>query len=86
MSACRGCGAPVLWAVTPAGRTIPLDAEPSADGNVILTGHRVPSKHGSWAPEARVLTNAQLAVAPDDVPTYTAHFARCPKADELRQR
>ena len=30
--ACRGCGAPIIFAVTEKGRQMPLDAEPTPDG------------------------------------------------------
>lgn len=33
---CRLCGAAIFWAVTPAGKRMPLDVAPSADGNVVL--------------------------------------------------
>lgn len=37
MSVCRSCGAPIVWAtVRTSGRRIPLDAEPSSAGNVLL--------------------------------------------------
>jgi hypothetical protein len=41
---CRSCDAPLLWAVTPAGRRIPLDPEPDQErGNMMLaTGRQGP--------------------------------------------
>lgn len=30
MSTCRSCGAEIVWAVTPAGKMMPLDAKPVA--------------------------------------------------------
>lgn len=62
-SSCRSCGAPMLWVRTPAGRPMPLDPEPSEDGNVeIVDGlavvhHQPPLDHGDL---------------------YTPHFATCP--------
>lgn len=38
MSTCRACSSPIRWARTVNGRAIPLDQEPTADGNVILDG------------------------------------------------
>lgn len=75
---CQSCQAEILWARTPSGRRIPLDAEPNPDGNVILTGYE---------DEARTLTKAEL-------PAYRArgwriwmpHHATCPNADEWRRR
>lgn len=37
MSSCRVCPASIVWAVTVNGKAIPVDAEPSPDGNVRLT-------------------------------------------------
>lgn len=31
-----GCGAAIFWAQTEAGRSMPVDAEPTPDGNVVL--------------------------------------------------
>lgn len=42
---CKSCGAPIIWRVTEGGKSIPVDAEPSADGNLIFFGtsaHPVP--------------------------------------------
>ena len=36
MTTCRSCHAAIRWAVTPAGRRIPLDADPVPSGNVTL--------------------------------------------------
>lgn len=37
MSRCVACGADVYWARTPKGKAIPLDANPTSQGNVALT-------------------------------------------------
>ncbi len=36
-SLCAGCGASILWAFTPAGKRMPLDAEPLTDPPGTLT-------------------------------------------------
>ena len=38
MNTCRSCGAPILWRETHAGRRMPIDPEPVADGNVVIEG------------------------------------------------
>jgi hypothetical protein len=65
VSRCRSCRAPTIWARTVAGRRLPLDLEPIADGNVII-------RNGV----AMVLRVGQVVA--DDEPCYVAHFATCP--------
>jgi len=85
-TACRSCGSPIVWAVGEAGdRLIPLDADPAADGNVLLVGVR-PTAHGS-APVARVLGGSPAqprlfaSGTRSDGPRYRPHWATCPDAD-----
>lgn len=33
---CKACSAPILWAKTPAGKAMPLNADRDPDGNVEL--------------------------------------------------
>lgn len=93
MSACSSCGARVMWVVTTAGRLMPLDARQSPDGNVRLTGQKVPHPKNPSAPlmaEAEVLTNRSIFDIADDTetatPLYLPHFATCPNADRHRTR
>lgn len=76
MSACKSCGAQIIWARTEHGRRIPLDAEP----------YHGPSPAGLFVlREARELA---LAVPPDVFPTephYRSHFATCPEAGSWRR-
>lgn len=78
MARCRSCGAGVLWAVTELGRRIPLDDQPTADGNVVVTDHA-----DDGTPVVRVLT------ASDGVPSsprrYLSHFVTCPQAKHWRR-
>lgn len=42
MSACRSCGAEIIWVVAAAsGKRMPIDAEPVAGGNLVLNGDQV---------------------------------------------
>lgn len=70
MSACRSCGAEILWCeATVTGRRMPIDPEPSPIGNLVLV-------HGG---RFRVADN-------DDVPPlHLSHFATCPQANEWRK-
>ena len=87
MSACRSCDAPILWVVTQAGRSMPLDPDPVEGGNVEMTGRYGETRQGTVVPLVVVHAGGeQLAL--DGVPTaprYVSHFATCPNADEHRR-
>ena len=86
MTTCRSCSAPILWAVTIAGRIMPLDAEPNPDGNVVPTGKRGRTRAGS-AIEVRVEAARQQTLDVDDpIVRYMPHHATCPDADKWRRR
>lgn len=68
---CRSCGAPIVWCVTPAGNRMPVDADPSPRGNLVLEGEL-----------ARVVPAPDLL---DRRPRHTSHFATCPNADQHRK-
>ena len=75
MPRCSSCNAPLEWATSAAtGKTMPIDAEPSSDGNVIV-------RDG----QAVVLNREQLAVLPKDAPRFKSHFATCPLAARHRR-
>ena len=73
---CRSCRAPVIWAVTRAGKRIPLDAAPSATGNLVYVGQQLDGTEVVGAPRD------------GDPPEfrYVSHFATCPDAGEWRRR
>lgn len=76
VTACNTCGAPVVWATSPATRrSAPIDAEPTTDGNVEVY------RHGGNV-LFRVVTDTPLM----PVPLRTSHFATCPDADTWRKR
>lgn len=80
MSTCRSCSAEIRWETTEAGKAIPLDPEPRADGNVDVV----------------FIGGEQLAVVlgPHDAVTaqaaghqlYVTHFSTCPSAGAWRRR
>lgn len=81
-SRCRSCNAPVLWvAVGPQGERsrMPLDPDPTDDGNVRLEGRFTPS-----GAEAATVLGPLEAELEDEL--YLSHFATCPDADEWRRR
>jgi hypothetical protein len=71
-SSCRSCGKPIIWAVTPAGKKIPVDVEPVFGGNIALDRDHVDGEmHATFdKPGQRRL--------------YKSHFATCPKAETHR--
>lgn len=70
---CRSCGADTFWCKTVAGNSMPVDAEPTPDGN--LEVRRPPGS----SPVA--LVNPAF-----DGPRYKSHFATCPKASSWRKK
>jgi hypothetical protein len=78
MAKCRSCSAKIEWAVTEAGKKMPLDPVPDRKGNVVKTGARV-----DGLPEVHVI-NSRDEVDPE-TPRYTAHFATCPMAAAHRK-
>lgn len=65
MARCRSCGAEILWAVTKAGKRIPIDPEPEPYGNVQLD-------------ESAGEVRATVVAIGDG--THVSHFASCPLA------
>jgi hypothetical protein len=74
---CRSCRAPVTWAETEAGRRIPVDAEPSQRGNLVLR------ERTGLPPLAVVVVGA---VADGEGPLHLSHFVTCPQASQWRGR
>ena len=70
--ACRSCGAPIMWAMTGRGKTMPVDAAPSDGGNVTLT------LDGGTLRAVVSAGDAGLA--------HLSHFVSCPKAEKHRRR
>lgn len=75
---CISCKAPIRWArheVTE--RSMPLDREPSAEGNILLVDNE--------GTRFRVLAGMEIAIAQEGTdPLYRSHFASCPFAQSHR--
>lgn len=78
MHLCKGCGAPIRFVTTPAGRSMPVDARPNPRGNVAV--HE--AVDGTWY--GRVLTNAADQLRRHEK-LHMPHFATCPLARALRR-
>lgn len=72
-SACKGCGAPMVWGRTGSGSTIPLDAEPSSAGVWVFEGD----------PEDGHVMRAPSGYTGD---RYESHFRTCPNASDFSTR
>lgn len=80
MSACRSCGAPIFWAITEAGRRMPVDEAPVPDGNVTV----IEDDSDAGVPIVRVLGATRDLFASG--PLYVSHFVTCPDAAEHRRK
>lgn len=79
MARCRSCDAEIIWAATPAGKSMPLDATPTPAGNVELSGE-------SGRPVAIVLAGLFLADARSaGRELFMPHHATCPQARTWRK-
>lgn len=67
---CRSCGAPVRWVKTEHAKAMPLDEEPTSDGNIVI-------EQGI----ARVVG----PLFADGRPLHKSHFATCPNAAQHRK-
>lgn len=76
---CRSCSAPIIWTTTANGKPMPVNAMPSATGNVMLG-----CDHGKTT--AEVLGRNRAAGARDNgVPLHVSHFVDCPHAKAHRR-
>lgn len=72
---CKGCGAHVIWASTIRANTMPVDARPVPDGNVVL-------RWLGGKPYAEVVSNPAKLFGKT---VRKSHFVTCPKADRYRR-
>ena len=85
MSACRSCGADIVWAKTTAGKNIPIDANdfgdpiPKQGGNLRYTG-----RVRDGAPEVEF--SEQSTLLDPDGPRFVTHFSTCKQADSWRKK
>lgn len=69
---CRTCGAPIVWARTRRGMSIPLDPIAVSGGNIEVVDE--------GAGPVAVYVDA------DEEPRHVSHFATCPDAERHRRR
>lgn len=74
---CRDCGAEMLWAKwKDSGKGIPLDAEPTAKGDLVLHDDGTVEKLKGLELDAARERGDEL---------FLTHFATCPNADSFRK-
>lgn len=77
---CRSCGRPIVWARTSAGKSMPLDPEPTDRGTLVvaLTEDIL---------HAAVVKGPQRdGMRAAHKPLYLPHFTTCPHADTWRTK
>lgn len=80
-ASCQSCGARIIWAATPAGKRVPLDAFPQDEGTIALV------KGNKEMPEATFLKKHEAEVARDaGRRLFVSHFSTCPNASLHRNR
>jgi hypothetical protein len=72
---CKGCKAPIVWALTINAKPMPVDPAPAPDGNVLLS--RV-----AGGVRAEVVRNPARLFGKK---AYRSHFVSCPKAGDFRR-
>ena len=78
MTVCRACNAPVRFVRNDAsGKWMILDAEPNADGRIVLEAGPVDSF------VAHVLKGGEAPL--EGIKRYADHHATCPRAAEFRK-
>ena len=74
---CFSCGAIVIWCHTTSGGRMPVNAEPSPNGNLMM--------HENGAIEA--LNRAEVVKAKAaGMPLYLSHFATCSAPSKYRKK
>lgn len=86
VTACRSCGARIVFMVTTEGKSIPIEAEDMGgwdapttfeDGNLVRTERRVEDRLGGMVPEVRYVEPGEGR--------WKTHLATCKDADEWRK-
>jgi hypothetical protein len=72
VSRCRTCGADIQWALTTNGKRMPVDAEPTPEGNIRL--RKI---------DGEVFADVVAPLSSDKL--RLSHFATCPGAAKHRK-
>jgi hypothetical protein len=74
---CQACGTAILWVYTERGARMPVDAAPTADGNIQVV-----------ADKCYVIPKTRLEALSDDdkAGLRKSHFATCPEAERFKSK
>lgn len=76
---CSGCGERIFFALTDAGKSMPVEYLPTADGTVLVT-------EAKPVPKCSVVSRGQAAgMRAAGHELHRAHWATCPRADLYRE-
>jgi len=78
--ACRNCRGGIMWAWTVGGERMPVDAQPTAHGNVLL--YRDPARPRRLLAAVEGSRRKLDAMRAAGWPTYQHHRLSCPQADQ----
>jgi hypothetical protein len=79
---CNSCNADIIWARSLHGRAMPVDAEPSPAGTVLVA-----TRQGIVRATVYTADDAARFLRPEQIRELrTSHFATCPDADTWRKR
>jgi hypothetical protein len=81
LNVCKSCKAPVRWAETDSGKSMPVDAEPNTRGNIVLLERGTEPPRATF-PDAGELGRRRV----EGEPVWISHFATCPNAGGHRRR
>jgi hypothetical protein len=76
---CRSCKAPIIWARTEKGRRIPLDAKPTAGGNLLL-------ERREYLEPLAVYKSPDERAAMNNTQFFISHFATCNDSAKWRKK
>lgn len=78
---CSACDAPIVWASTSAGGKMPVDAEPTPDGNLLLLA----TVDRRWVAIVIGKATRQAGTRAVMGERHTSHFATCTDPERFRK-
>lgn len=76
---CRDCSTSIIWVITATGRSMPLDATPRQNGNLVLREPADPRDAPS------VVSRSSAKLEEQSGPLYVSHAKDCPVPAQQRR-